>query len=224
MSSIHRSRARSVALPVAITLAVEIGLTVLAFFALRSREFSSVIKVIFERDAQDHISAIQNQTNDAIESLMHLRGMYNASEYVSRSEFSLFASTLILDYPGTQALEWIPRVLHAERLAFERAAEADGLIGFRITERSPEGETVPASARDEYFPVSYIEPVEGNELAIGFDLASNPTRLEALSQAWDTGEPIATARTTLVQEVGQQHGFLLFLPVYSDGSEASTPE
>ncbi len=136
---------------------------------------------------------------------MHLRGMYNASEYVSPNEFDTFALTLILDYPGTQALEWIPRVPHAERLAFERAAEADGLIGFRITERSPEGETVPASDRDEYFPVYYVAPMEGNEAALGFDLASNPTRLKALSQARDTGEPIATARTTLVQEVGQQH-------------------
>ena len=37
MTSTRKSRARSVALPVAITLAVGIGLTVLAFFALRGR-------------------------------------------------------------------------------------------------------------------------------------------------------------------------------------------
>jgi len=103
MSSTDRSRESRVALPVAVTLAVGIGLTVLAFFALRGREFSSVIKVVFERDAQDRMSAVQNQVGDAIESLAHLRGMYNASEHISRSEFGVFASTLIR-YPVRGAL------------------------------------------------------------------------------------------------------------------------
>ena len=81
---------------------------------------------------------------------------------------------------------------------------------------------VPVAAREEYFPVFFVEPYEGNEVALGFDLASNPTRLEALNQARDTGEPVATARITLVQEQEDQFAFLVFLPVYRNGSPSGT--
>ena len=62
----------------------------------------------------------------------------------------------------------------------------------------------PAGIREEYFPVYYVEPRRGNEAAIGYDLASNPTRKQALDQARDSGEMTATGRITLVQETGLQ--------------------
>jgi len=207
-----------------ITLVVGIGLTVFAVLALRSQELSNIITVLFERDAQDRITAIQREANEASEVLYHLKALRAASVTVTRNEFETFAASLFHELVGIQALEWIPRVPHAERRAYERAAEADGLIDFRIRERSPEGEMVPASDRDEYFPVYYVVPMEENEAAVGFDLGSNEARLEALNLARDTGEAVATEPITLVQEMGQQHGFLLFLPIYSDGSEISTPE
>ena len=224
MSSTRKSGARGAVPLTTITLVVGIGLTVFAVLALRSQELSNIITVLFERDAQDRITAIQREANEASEVLYHLKALRAASVTVTRNEFETFAASLFHELVGIQALEWIPRVPHAERRAYERAAEADGLIDFRIRERSPEGEMVPASDRDEYFPVYYVVPMEGNEAAVGFDLGSNEARLEALNLARDTGEAVATEPITLVQEMGQQHGFLLFLPIYSDGSEISTPE
>ena len=81
---------------------------------------------------------------------------------------------------------------------------------------------VPAAAREEYFPVYFVEPYEGNEIALGFDLASNPTRLEALNKSRDTGEAVATARITLVQEQEDQFAFLVFLPIYQNGSPTAS--
>ena len=224
MSSTRKSGARGAVPLTTITLVVGIGLTVFAVLALRSQELSNIITVLFERDAQDRITAIQREANEASEVLYHLKALRAASVTVTRNEFETFAASLFHELVGIQALEWIPRVPHAERRAYERAAEADGLIDFRIRERSPEGEMVPASDRDEYFPVYYVVPMEENEAAVGFDLGSNEARLEALNLARDTGEAVATEPITLVQEMGQQHGFLLFLPIYSDGSEISTPE
>ena len=71
-----------------------------------------------------------------------------------------------------------------------------------------------AGERAEYYPVLYVEPFAGNERAVGYDLASNPVRLEALRKAGDTGQPVATARVLLVQERGNQYGILIFAPVY----------
>ena len=83
---------------------------------------------------------------------------------------------------------------------------------------------VRAGPRKEYFPVYYVEPYKGNEIALGFDLASNPIRLKALNLSRDTGELVATARITLVQETSDQFGFMAFKPVYRKGAPINSVE
>jgi len=61
-------------------------------------------------------------------------------------------------------------------------------------------------------------------MALGFDLASSPARLEAINRSRDTGKVAATARVTLVQETGGQFGLLLFLPVYKKGAPVDSLE
>ena len=67
-----------------------------------------------------------------------------------------------------------------------------------------------------------MEPHAGNEAALGFDLASNSERLDAIERARDSGRPVATKRIRLVQETGDQFGFLLFMPVYETKSVPAT--
>jgi PAS domain S-box-containing protein len=59
-----------------------------------------------------------------------------------------------------------------------------------------------------------MEPYKGNEAALGFDLASDTTRLTALVLSRETGQPRATAGITLVQEKSNRFGFLIFVPLY----------
>ncbi|MCH8888694.1 MAG: PAS domain S-box protein, partial [SAR324 cluster bacterium] len=100
--------------------------------------------------------------------------------------------------------------------------QAEGHPGFRFSERERQGRMIRAGSRAEYFPVYYVEPLQGNEAAFGFDLGSNPTRLKALRKARDTGGLVATERITLVQEDQDQFGFLVFLPVYGSGEVPAT--
>ena len=83
---------------------------------------------------------------------------------------------------------------------------------------------VPSPRRDEYFPVLFVEPMKGSELAVGFDLASNPTRLETLNEARDTGRMLATAAVTLDQGNEKQKGFLIFVPIYKKHAPINTIE
>ncbi len=85
-----------------------------------------------------------------------------------------------------------------------------------------QGDLIPAAQRDEYFPVYFVEPLAGNEAAMGFDLGSDPARLAALKRARDTGKTVTTQRVTLVQETGEQFGFLAFVPLYSSGLAPDT--
>ncbi|HWS56834.1 MAG TPA: CHASE domain-containing protein, partial [Pyrinomonadaceae bacterium] len=86
----------------------------------------------------------------------------------------------------------------------------------------------PAGAREEYFPIVYLEPLDGrNRGALGFDMFSEPVRRAAMERARDTGAPAASGRVTLVQEETErekQSGFLIYVPVYRGGAVPPTVE
>jgi PAS domain S-box-containing protein len=150
------------------------------------------------------------------------KGFYLASERVSRDEFDIFARELLADYPYILALEWVPRVAHARRAAVERAAREDGLAGFRFTEKSADGSLVEAGVRDLYFPVIYASPIDGNERALGYDLASETSLSAALQKAMREGARIASEPEALVQN--KTTAVLVYNPVYAarelpDGEE-----
>jgi len=61
----------------------------------------------------------------------------------------------------------------------------------------------------------YIEPLEGNEPAVGFDLGSNQHRLDALTMSTENNATVATSPIELVQRRDSSPGFLIFSPIYS---------
>jgi PAS domain S-box-containing protein len=204
-------------IPVALTIFVGVMLSVVTFaVALRWEEHA--IRDDFKHHRKEQISALKRGIDSNLLIVESLGGLYKASHKVERQEFREFVKPFLLSYPGIQALEWIPRVPDSQRAVYEEGARQDGFPDFQITERQAQGNMVRAAQHEEYFPVYFVEPYEGNELALGFDLASNPTPLEALNRSRETGEMVATARITLVQETGSQFGFLVFLPVYQRGS------
>ena len=156
--------------------------------------------------------------------LVSIEAFYGASEEVTRAEFSEFAGWLLGRHAGVRSLEWIPRVRARERGRHEELARADGFSDFRITERTPVGVLVPALERPDYFPVFFVEPYEGNEESLGFDVASTPSRAEALARARDTGELTATARIRLVDEKDRKWGFMLVVPIYDEPGMCKTVE
>ena len=178
----------------------------------------------YEEPAGQQARVIDRAIATHIEVVHSISSLYAASPEVGRGEFRAFVEHSMRISPGIQALEWIPRVSKARRAEYEARARDRGLEAFRFTEMSSSGELTTAAPRDEYFPVYFIEPIKGNERALGFDLASNPARREALVQARDTGRAVATQRITLVQEDGGQFGFLVFVPVYQGGVVPATAD
>ena len=63
-------------------------------------------------------------------------------------------------------------------------------------------------------PVTYITPMQGNQAALGFDLASESTRRAAVEQAERTGQPVASGRILSVQQANE-YSFLLFRPIFA---------
>jgi len=172
-----------------------------------------------EKAGQLHVSVLRS-----MEVLYSISALRSARGDISREEFHRFVQQALDRQPELQALEWIPRVPAAEKTEYERQAMADGLNDFHVTQIDPVGNLVRAEPRGEYFPVYYVEPLQGNAAALGLDLASQPQRREALVQATDNGSPVATAPIRLAQGPNNQAGLLVLLPVFAHLAPADVAE
>lgn len=167
----------------------------------------------FQKNVDERAASLYREVSINFETLRSLAILFNGNSVPELKQFSLEAKKILTRHSDIQALEWIPRVIHSRRAIYE-SKQRQEFPEFEITERKEQGHMATAEKRDEYFPVYYVEPLIGNEVAFGFDLSSNPTRLKALEKSRDTATPQATASITLVQERAKQKGFLAFLPIY----------
>ena len=186
-------------------------------FALALHWDRQVIRNEFIREADNHFEAINREVEFNLHTLSSLKTFYDSIGELDRTEFRDLAEHLLSLHSTVQAIEWIPRVPHADRPAYEEASRQAGFPYFQITERETGGEIIRATERQEYFPVYFVEPYRGNEVALGFDLASDRMRREALQRARDAGDAVATGRIKLVQETAGRFGFLVFSPIYHKG-------
>lgn len=208
-------------LVVVVLACLGITLSVISFkFVLGQEEHKQ--RVAFEHAAATATGALKHSLHMNMMVLQSVISLYAASNTVHRDEFHKFVSPILSQRKSLHALEWIPRIPHAERAKYEAAARNEGYPDFRIVQQEGQGAMTPAARDQEHFPVYYVEPYAGNEKALGFDLASNPARLAALEKARDSGMPIVTGRITLVQETEDQYGFLVFWPVYRNGAPKET--
>ena len=197
-------------------------LTAIAFAVVRNWERQER-RADFSIAAENRYTAVKRQIESDIEVLSSVRAFYIHGK-VTRSEFHNFTESFLLQYPGIQALAWIPHVPYSQREEYEKAAKRDGLKGFQITKQSAQNKMAKAGKKSEYFPVYFVEPYKGNEFILGYDLTSNPLRKEALDRSYDTGGIAATARITLVQEKKGQSGFLVVAPVYQRNMPADSTQ
>ncbi len=101
----------------------------------------------------------------------------------------------------------------AERHELEQ--EARQIIpSFRFWDIEGPGQVSPVSQRAVSFPVYYLDPIEGNERALGFDPVNHPIRSDGIERAVESGHLSVSAPTPLVQGDPSRLAFLVFVPVY----------
>jgi len=202
-----------------------IGLTLSSTGAYLIFKYNESIKEIenqkafleFKNKVDNRAATFNRDLEVNFEALRSIAILFSDDKNPSLKQFNQLSESIIFRHSAIQAFSWVPRVQNTNRVKIEKKAR-NIFPDFEILQRGPDGLST-ASNRSKYFPVYYIHPLAGNERALGFDLASDSKRLDALKKARDSGELRATASITLVQEKAQQKGFLVFLPLYS-GSQA----
>lgn len=79
----------------------------------------------------------------------------------------------------------------------------------------PDFKIHPVHNNKDLWPITYVEPVKGNEIAVGLDVAFENNRYKAAREARDSNHAQITGPITLVQDEKNSPGFLQFVPFYN---------
>jgi PAS domain S-box-containing protein len=184
---------------------VTVGVPLLVVTLLMGLGIRQVVKLdeerqrsAFEREAAAASSAMISRLQEPLRALEAIRGIYLASERVTRDEFRRATGFWLMPSAGLQAIGWSQRVPRAELPAFEAAVRAEGVPGYRVFDRS--NASVPApEAGSEVMAIRYIEPPERNSAALGVNSLSIAPSRAALQASARGGVAAATSGFDLTQ-------------------------
>ncbi|HEY5292469.1 MAG TPA: EAL domain-containing protein [Burkholderiales bacterium] len=186
-----------------------------------AKQVQREVRLKFESAVAGAREAVDSRIRAYSDVLFGVRGLFIASDSVSRGEFRDYIYSLALShrYPGIQGINYAQRISAAQELNFVAMTRDDigvdpgGYPGFTIK---------PPGSRPEYVVVRYVEPTAGNEVALGLDLAADAVRFAALERARDSGRLTASGSIALALDPRRHPGFAMRLPVYRKGMPLGT--
>ncbi len=170
--------------------------------------------------------AVESRMEDYIQLLESGVSLFNASEYVSKDEWQIYASKLLSTkrYPGIEGFG----VIFPQSLVKRLSKNETFLLRYQPEAHFHQIPNVLESnvvrSPDDNFIVSYIEPFEINKKTVGLNLSSEKNRYEAAIAARDSGLPKMSNEVQLTLDTDKKTGFLLFVPIYRNGLKTDTVE
>jgi signal transduction histidine kinase/CheY-like chemotaxis protein len=165
----------------------------------------------FTRRATELVKGIEGAWDDVDTKALWLHAACRPRD-ITRSQFRELYELINNNGMAFQAISCAYNITIDERKALEDKAreyfqenypyiDYSGFRGLEPDPANPGGLTaLPRSEQPFYFPVRLIEPIQGNEAAIDFDLYSSPSRRETIEAALTNWKPALTPRLKLVQE------------------------
>jgi signal transduction histidine kinase len=208
-------------LPIVLSLTVGVMVSILLYVYVHVGE-QDRIKNTFDKAAEDRAVSIQRALAHKLELMMSTTSFFQAvGTNVSNDMFRAYVMPMITKDSSIQAIEWIPSISKDKRAEFEANAQAIH-PDFFIKEMNEDRQLIRAEERDEYYPLYYVQPIDGNEISVGFDLGSNAKYRAMLEHARDNDVPMAISHVTLIPDTANQHGSVVFLPIYENNLPIQT--
>lgn len=197
------------------------ALTILAWYLTSVREEEKA-RQEFAVHVNDTLDAVQQRLDAYIYTLYGTRGLFAASNAVTREEFRRYTKETGLGrhHPGVHTFAFIRYVQPHEKARFEkRVRDERGANGADYSRFS----VSPPGERNDYFPIEYIEPETNYRYLLGVDRgAVTDTRL-MLERARDSGLPAASGRLqSEAEKLEAGRFFLIVLPVYRNGANSTS--
>jgi two-component system sensor histidine kinase/response regulator len=196
-----------------------VGLTILGFVVSRDSE-ASHLRSELTHHCQQRAEVVERVIEDHLQVLDAVNSFYLSSNEVERDEFTSFVTPFLKQLKSVGFLAWVPQVAAADRAALEQRAQKDGLDYFQIQEETPEGLRIRAGQRPMYFPISFIEPMYGNENRLGMDLQTCPVCSKPIQEAMQSHRTVVTVANSELTDLHRNSKFsmMAILPVYKQDS------
>jgi diguanylate cyclase (GGDEF)-like protein/PAS domain S-box-containing protein len=208
-------------MPCAVAAVIGIAISLSCWFAASVRE-DRLAELELTARTNSHAMVLQGEIGDYLDKLVALRAFFEASEAVSRPEFTNFSQSILQGHPAILAFSWIPRVTDAQRAAHERTAAAEGIAGYRIKSPQRGGGMTTSEVMPEYFPVLYSSREPLDSPIYGLNMNDGGLRQQTLERARDENRIAVSTSFKLRAGEGNRAGFFAVLPVFRHGSEATT--
>ncbi len=184
----------------------------LTLFAWRfsSLEHAKRVEQRFDREVEQVLALIDDRMQKYEDALWGGVAFVEALDCeVDYGQWKRYADSIHIEqkYPGINGIG----IIHAIA-----AVDLPAYLAEQRTLR-PTYDIHPEHDGDEFYPISYIIPLEGNEKAVGLDMAHETNRFMAAKKARDTGLAQITGPISLVQDAEKTPGFLFYAPYYADG-------
>ncbi|NBV25310.1 MAG: PAS domain S-box protein [Proteobacteria bacterium] len=166
--------------------------------------------------AQAAASAVRDSGEVCDELLHNLAELMGRRGDLSRAEFSEVTRLLLSRHKEIRSINWAPVVPASERARVEAQAARELGRPFGFTQRNAAGNPEPATPREVYWPVLYIEPLAGSERSLGLDVRTALNRA-AHDFACDDADLVLTRPFRPFHEPAQQLSYAAIMPVYRGG-------
>jgi PAS domain S-box-containing protein len=200
-------------------------LTALAYYYV-SQNVEAQTRARFDDTTQAIQEAIERRTRAYLDAMFGARGLFYASESVTRREWDKYVEGIEPNkrFEGLQALSYAERVEPKEREIYARRAREENLPALQP-------DLIPGGERSTYFPITYTGSLEeANQSRLNYDFYADAAHRGAMDLARDTGQPRATKKVYVLTEappnsgadLALQPGFVVYLPIYQAGESLGT--
>ena len=134
-------------------LLISLLLTALAYYYV-SQNVEAQIRVRFDDTTQAIQEAIERRTRAYLDAMFGARGLFYASESVTRGEWDKYVEGREPNkrFEGLQGLSYAERVEPEEREIYARRAREENLPALQP-------DLIPGGERSTYFPITYTGPL-----------------------------------------------------------------
>jgi len=183
----------------------------------------------FEHQTTEAKRVIETRILSYADVLYSVRAQFAVRAQVSLVDFQRFVQSLDLGnrFPGFEVVNYATYVRAEDQRRFLEGMRRD-------TSLEPRGHAPfvikPPGERPEYHVLVYLEPMAGNEFALGLDVGANPASSDpgavaaALRSARDSGQLTASGGLIRVKRAKEFVGLAMRLPVYRSGLLVETVE
>ena len=146
------------------------------------------------------------------------RGLFDASDFVTREEFAAYVSALLAgaDFAGLRSMAYAPLIDGSAAAAHVATQRASGVPDYAI---------FPPGMRGQMAPVTYAAPAADPTLnVLGIDALADPPVRAAMLRARDSGNAVVTGPVVPRRVPGSppEAIFLMVMPVYAKGPAVAT--